>query len=238
MAGMIKLLVKRIKNTRVGNPMIRQLPLYLSLLLSGLFLLTLDGRAGEAGEKFTSGIYEGLMLAVNDEGELQGFFKQSLGAVDVTCSFFLKGKDSGGQANIISWSGQRFREKRKNPKIYSFPGLLKNASVNGTDAIDLKIEQGFGHPGCGVDVAEGMLLSRTAKANWVSLRMVKNTRAPLFSGPALDKKTKSYVIRNDVLGVVSMNGEWINVEFPREGKKPIKGWVRTEDVEELMPPQK
>lgn len=87
--------------------MIKQLPVYLSLLLSCLLLIT-DGRAGETNQKFTSGMYEGLMLAVDNKGEFQGYFEQSLGAVNVTCAFLLKGKDSGGQANIVTWCSQLF----------------------------------------------------------------------------------------------------------------------------------
>ena len=107
MAIMIKLYVRHIKNILTANPLIKQLPVYLSLLLSGLLLITPDGRAGEADQKFTSGMYEGLMLAVDDKGELQGYFEQSLGAVNVTCAFLLKGKDSGGQANIVTWRDRK-----------------------------------------------------------------------------------------------------------------------------------
>lgn len=48
------------------------------------------------------------MLAVDNKGEFQGYFEQSLGAVNVTCAFLLKGKDSGGQANIVTWCSQLF----------------------------------------------------------------------------------------------------------------------------------
>lgn len=211
---------------------------YLSLLLSALLLITPDGRAGEADQKFTSGMYEGLMLAVDDKGGLQGYFEQSLGAVNVTCAFLLKGKDSGGQANIVTWSSQLFEGGLRNPEKYFFPGLLRRSkTIHGDEAVDMKIEQGYGHPGCGPDIAENYGYSRNYEAKWVSLKLVKSKRASLFSGPSIDKKTKAYVIARDVLGVLAVNGDWINIEFPREGKKSIKGWVRSEDVEELTPPQ-
>ena len=235
---MLNLLAKRIKRIRAGKPMIKQLPMYLLLLLCGLFLFTSDGRAGEVGQKFIPGMYEGLMLAVDHE-EVVGFFNVERGeGVTFRCSFFLRGKEVKGQANIVTWSGRRIR---KDGDIYFFPGLLKNENK---DDINLKIEQGSGeHPGCSMAIGpqvgeEGLPLSRNYEAKWLSLRMVKNDRASLFSGPAHDKKTKSYFIRGDVLGVLSVNGEWLNIEFPRPGKKPIKGWVRSDDVEDLQPPQK
>lgn len=213
-------------------------PVYLSLLLCGLLLITPYARAGEAGQKFTSGMYEGLMLAV-DHDEVMGFFNVERGeGVTFRCSFFLKGKEVKGQANIVTWSGQRIR---KDGDTYFSPGLLKNENK---DDIYLKIEQGSGeHPGCDMAIGpqvgeEGLPLSRNYEAKWASLRMVKNDRASLFSEPAPDKKTKSYFIRGDVLGVLSVNGEWLNIEFPRPDKTSIKGWVRSGDVEDLQPPQK
>ena len=178
------------------------------------------------------------MLAV-DHGEVVGFFNVERGeGVTFRCSFFLKGKEVKGQADIVTWSGQRIR---KDGDIYFFPGLLKNENKGD---IYLKIEQGSGeHPGCGMAIGpqvgeEGLPLSRNYEAKWATLRMVKNDRAALFSQSALDKKTKSYFIRGDVLGVLSVKDEWLHIEFPRPGKKSIKGWVRSVDVEDLQAPQK
>lgn len=84
---------------------------------------------------------------------------------------------------------------------------------------------------------EGVSLSRNYESKWVSLKLVKSKRASLFSGLSIDKKTKAYVIPRDVLGVLAVNGDWIYIEFPHAGKKPVRGWVRAGDVEELTPPQ-
>ena len=236
MVIMLNLLAKHIKN--IGNPLIRRLPVHLSCLLFGLFSFTPDGRAGEVGQNFIPGMYEGLMLAV-DRDEVVGFFNVERGeGVTFTCSFFLKGKQVKDQANIVTWSGQRLR---KDEDIYFFPGLLKNENK---EDINLKIDQGSGgHPGCSMAIGpqigeDGLRLSRNYQANWASLKMVKRDRASLFSGPAVDTKTKSYFIRGDVLAVLSANGEWLNIEFPRPGKKSIKGWIRSDDVEDLQPPQR
>lgn len=119
---MLNLLAKRIKRIRVDNLMIKQPSVYLSLILCGLLLITPYARAGEAGQKFKSGMYEGLMLAV-DHDEVMGFLNVERGeGVTFRCSFFLKGKEVEDQANIVTWSGQRLR---KDGNIYLFPGLLK-----------------------------------------------------------------------------------------------------------------
>ena len=235
---MLNLSANHTNHIRVDRALIKKLPVPLLLLLCGLFLFTADGRAGEVGQNFIPGMYEGLMLAV-DHDEVMGFFNVERGeGVTFSCSFFLKGKKVKDRANIVTWSGQR---RRLDGDIYFFPGLLKSENK---DDINLKIDQGSGeHPGCGMAIGpqigeEGLRLSRNYKAKWASLRMVKSERASLFAKPALDAKTKSYFIRGDVLAVLSANGEWLNIEFPRAGKKSIKGWARSDDMEDLQPPQK
>ena len=224
---MINELAKHIKNTREASPSFRQTPVYLSLLFSVLLLSASDSRSDEANQKIIPGIYEFLLLAVDHEGEVLGFYRESQGeGVVKTCSFFLKGKDIGGQAKIVTWSDQLF------------PGLLTN---EGRDDVNLKIVQGLEHPGCGLVLMpkiaeEGLALSRITETKWESLKRVKNSRTTLFSEPSPSKQTKSYFIKNDVLGVVSVNGEWMKVEFPREGKASIKGWVRSNDMQDLLPP--
>ena len=225
MAIMIKELVKPIKNTRAGNPFSKKMKKFSTLLFCSLLLFLPDGRAGEAGQKFIPGMYEGLMLAVDREGGLLGFYREVQGTGPTkTCSFYLKGKDVGGQASVATWNMQ------------VFPGLLR---TDGKD-VNLKIDQGREHPGCGLvllpEITKGVVLERTSEAQWGSLKVVKNNRAPLFFEPSPGKETKSYFIKNDVLGVVSASGEWVKVEFPREGKASIKGWVRSSDMQDLLPP--
>ena len=233
MVIMMKEFARRIKNIRVLDPLLR-----LSLLACVLFLFAPAGKADNVDQKFSPGLYEFLMLAIDPEGEVLGFYRETQGhEVVISCTFFLKGKDMGGQANLVVW-GEAFHGPVAD-KGEIFPGLLQNES----EAVTLKIKQIRKEPGCDAVLTpeisdEGFNLRRTAATKWVGLRIVKNTRAPLFSGPSLDKKTRAYFIRNNVLGVVSVSGDWINVEFPRDGKKMIIGWVRSDDVEDLQPPQK
>lgn len=141
------------------------------------------------------------MLAVDGRGELQGYFEQSLGAVNVICAFLLKGKDSGGQANIVTWSSQLFEGGLDNPDKYFFPGLLRRSkTIHGDETVDMKVERGHGHPGCSMAIGpqigeEGISLSRNYEAKWVSLKLVKSKRASLFSMPSVDKKPKPILSR-------------------------------------------
>lgn len=241
MATMMKRFEKRMKNIRVHNLMPKQLPSYLSLsIFCALFLFTSAVRAAEVNQQFQPGIYDFLMLAVTPEEEILGSYRETQGYdVVKTCAFLLRGKGKNGQVDVITWSDQFFQGELNEGETYLFPGLLKYKSHG---RVILKIKLGREHPGCGLvlstEISEGIELTRTTPTQWISLKLVKNARAPLFSGPSIEKKTKAYFIRNDVLGVLSVNGEWIKVEFPREGKKMIKGWVRSSDVEDLQPPPK
>lgn len=221
----MKEFVKRIKSTRVFNGLFQNTTTYLFFLLSGIFLGAHACKADDTDQRFTPGIYSGLALAVDRQGEIHGYFEQSLGGATTTCSFFLNGKDIGGKANITTWSRKQV------------PATLK---AKGKDEIYLKIDQASEHPGCHdaltTEDVEGFVLSKTAESKWITLKIVKGDRASLFSAPVLVKKTKSYFIKDDVLAVLSMRGEWVNVEFPRPGKKSIKGWVRLDDLRDLVPP--
>lgn len=227
MATMIKELARHTRSIRAVN----RLPIALSglsllMLFCSLFLLASYARAGDVIQKFVPGMYEGLMLAVDHDGHLTGFYREAQGQGPTkTCSFFLGGQDTRGQAIVTTWND------------LVLPGLL---AVAGKD-LKLKIERGREHPGCGLvllpEVSTGITLERTSEAQWNTLKMVQNTRAQLFSEPSFDKKSKSYFIKNDVLGIVAVSGEWLKVEFPREGKPAIKGWVRSSDTQNLPPPR-
>lgn len=223
---MIKKLAKRTKNTRADRPWSEKRPAYFALICGALLIFSASCGADDIDRKFTPGVYETLMLAVDSNSEILGYYQESQGeGVVKTCSFFLKGKSDRGEAHIVTW----------NDRI--FPGLL---SAAGNGEVVLRIEQGREHPGCGLvllpEISSGIKLSKTADSKWITLKTVKGDRAILFAAPAPERKTKSYFIKDDVLGVLSIRGEWVNVEFPRPGKKSIKGWVRSDELRDLIPP--
>ncbi|MDL2355679.1 MAG: hypothetical protein QFF03_10510 [Pseudomonadota bacterium] len=220
-------LVQHIKNSRQNNAAAKQaLASCVLLLLFGLMSGAPSGWAADA-QKLTSGIYEGLMLAVAQDGSVSGFYRESQGEKpSKTCTFFLQGKGAAEPIAINSWNSQ------------IFPGQIKAVGVN----VNLKIGQAREHPGCGLvlmpEIASGITLERTTATRWCSLKMVQSSRAALFSAPSAEKKTRAYFVKNDVLGVLAHDGEWLQVEFPRDGKASIKGWLKASDTQDLLPPKK
>jgi len=64
---------------------------------------------------------------------------------------------------------------------------------------------------------------------------VSVTRARLYSEPVEERIQRSYFVKGDVVGVLSKSESWIKVEYPREGKKSVIGWLKSSDVDDFAP---
>jgi hypothetical protein len=179
--------------------------------------------AAQAPSSWHSGMYEGLMLAVAQSGEISGYYRETLGqGVTRTCSFFLSGQATSDQVSIKTW------------EVESFPGMLKSEN----NGVTLKIERGLEHPGCGSvllpEISQGIVLDLTFVANWIGLRRVASPRAYFFQGPTVQQRLNAYLVKGDVVAVLSESTGWLQVEYIRDGSnKRIKGWIRSSDCESL-----
>jgi hypothetical protein len=174
--------------------------------------------------QLTSGIYEGLMLAVDKQGAVSGYYRESQGSgVTKTCSFYLLGQEEGDQVDLLTWN------------IETFPGSLQTAE----QGVVLRIEKGRDHPGCGSVlpplISQGLLLDRVAAADWTSLRRVI-AKTFLFLKPDKKAKSRTYVVMGDLVGVFSQSGDWLRVEYVN-GQTRVGGWIRAADALELRPPR-
>lgn len=196
----------------------------LSVLL--LLVAVLPACAGESAPRFTSGQYEQLMLAVDSEGRLTGYYREEQGeGVVKTCTFYLVGQGAGGEIPVVTWSERPFQ------------GTLKAQK----DGVTLKIEKGRQHPGCGLvllpQIAEGLDFDRVAEAAWSELRRISSGRAHFHSAPDAARVLKSFVVSGDIVGVVARKGTWLEVEY-RGKKVTTKGWIAASDTAQLAPPER
>jgi hypothetical protein len=173
---------------------------------------------------FKPGYYEGLMLAVDQERNLTGFYREEQGeGVVKNCSFFVSGKATSDEINIATWNKE------------VFPGTLRAEK----EGLKLKIAKGREHPGCGLvllpQIAEGLLLDQVYNSKWVGLRVISSQRAYFYSGPDSSKKLRSFIVKGDVVGVLSENNEWLQVEYIG-GKKTTKGWIHANETVKPAPP--
>lgn len=193
----------------------------LALLVVGLL-----AAAGETAPRFKSGQYEQLMLAVDSQGKVTGYYREEQGEGAVkTCAFYLAGKGMGGEIPIVTWSDR------------AFPGTLSAQN----DAVSLKVEKGREHPGCGLvllpQIAQGIEFDRVADAGWSELRTISSARAHFHSAPDAARALKAFVVSGDVVGVVDQKGDWLKVEY-RGKKATTKGWILADTTAKLAPPER
>lgn len=183
------------------------------------FVLFLQAMACLAEEQpLKSGVYEGLMLAVNKNGDVTGYFNEKQGqGVEKGCSFYLRGTHAAGQVNVVTWQENKL------------PGILTAAA----DGVVLHIPNGRSHPGCQSvllpQIDKGLAFDLTAAAAWDELRVVQSAKANLYKEPDQAKKMKSYLVRGDVVGVLANKDGWFSIEYRADTKK-ISAWVRAIDI--------
>jgi hypothetical protein len=180
--------------------------------------------AARSQTQLKSGIYEGLTLAVDADGNVTGYYHDVEGeGVTKSCSFFLSGREKGGEADVVTWS------------LEAFPGSLTSAD----QGVILRIEHGRDHPGCASVlpplISEGMLLDLDSRSDWTSLRRVIANRAYLLKRPHDRRGARAYLVRGDLVGVLARSGDWLDVEYAKEGRR-TRGWMRAADSAEIKPP--
>jgi hypothetical protein len=169
-----------------------------------------------------SGKYEGLMLAVTPQQQVEGFYSEAMGeGVTRGCSFFLQGKPEA----LTTW-----REA-------AYPGSVAAAA----DGVTLTVEQGRQHPGCinvlMPDIATGLELSRTARKKWIGLVTVSAEKAYLLKTPGAKATKRPYIVKHDVVGVLAFKDGWAQVEFINADERLFTGWISQDQYARLAAPQ-
>lgn len=195
-------------------------------LAAWLFAAFLSGSAigADAEPRLHSGIFEGMMLAVDPHGAVTGYYRQDQGeGVQKRCAFFLAGSVTGGETPIVTWSDRRY------------PGTL----VPWKDGVKLRIEQGREHGGCGLvllpQISSGLILDQIRDAAWDEVRTIAIARAHFHSAPDVASKKRSFLVAGDVVGVLTDSGDWLEVEYSAKGKM-TKGWLRASATRKLVAP--
>ncbi len=169
-----------------------------------------------------SGKYEGLMLAVTPQQQVEGFYSEAMGeGVTRGCSFFLQGKPEA----LTTW-----REA-------AYPGSVAAAA----DGVTLTVEQGRQHPGCinvlMPDIATGLELSRTARKKWIGLVTVSAEKAYLLKTPGAKATKRPYIVKHDVVGVLAFKDGWAQVEFINADERSFTGWISRDQYARLTAPK-
>ena len=186
-------------------------------LVSACVALTLAASAQAA--PLRSGLYEGLMLAVDEGGAVSGSFAQQ-----GSCTFQIAGRASPKGTAVVRTLGNT-------------PALEGRLSA-GADSVSLALPGGQQLPGCGNVlpplVDKGLELDLTQKGTWTRLVSVATEKTPLRKTPA--DAGRAYVVRGDVLGVVSERADLLEVAFVNGQGRVVRGWIATKDAKVLGAP--
>ncbi len=195
----------------------------LSRLLVASFVCVAAGTPAFAAA-LHSGKYEGLMLAVTPEHQVEGFYAEAMGeGVTRTCTFFLQGKVDGAKASVSTWLDA------------AYPGTVAASS----DGVTLTVEKGREHPGCisvlMPEIATGLDLTQTAAKKWIGLVTVSTDKAFLQKTPDAKASHRAYVVKDDVVAVLAFKDGWAQVEFINGEGRSSKGWISQDQYARLAP---
>ena len=169
-----------------------------------------------------SGQYEGLMLAVTPEQQVEGYYSEEMGeGVTRGCAFYLQGQP----AALTTWLDA------------AYPGSVAPSS----DGVTLTVEQGRQHPGClnvlMPEIATGLELTQTASKKWIGLVKVSADKAYLLKNPSAKPAKRPYIVKNDVVGVLAFKDGWAQVEFINADDRSFTGWISQDQYSRLSAPK-
>jgi hypothetical protein len=79
-------------------------------------------------------------------------------------------------------------------------------------------------------------MNLSKQKNWIQIRIIKLPKARFFDTPDSLRERKGYLIKNDVVKVLSKNtGGWYNIEYNpvNSSTKSTYGWLREEDFYDI-----
>lgn len=169
-----------------------------------------------------SGKYEGLMLAVTPQHQVEGYYAEELGeGVTRSCAFYLQGPPEA----LTTWLDE------------AYPGSVAPSS----DGVILTVEQGRQHPGClsvlMPEIATGLDLTQTASNPWIGLVTVSAEKASLLEKPGETAGKHPYIVKDDVVGVLAFKDGWAQVEFTNAKDHTFTGWISQDQYSRLSAPK-
>jgi hypothetical protein len=195
--------------------------LWCALLLTLALPITASGGAA-AG--LSSGGFDGLLLAVDADGRITGYYRNATGDGErFTCIFSISGHLGNGPSRVLTWYPLDTDDKDV------IEGVLEQTRSGGV-ALKLREE----HGGCGnvqpfADTPQSFERSRMEK--WIAIRVVAAKKAHFHDQPSDGTRRKAYAVRGDGVGVLERRPGWSRAEL---GK--TSGWIREQDLAPADPP--
>jgi hypothetical protein len=136
-----------------------------------------------------------------------------------SCVFMFEAKAEGKEMDIKSF----FPGEEDSLFI---PGRLQILS---SEKITLQLRESPGGCSAAARLADtAMVFSISEALPFIGLKYVNADEAFFYAEPDEKKKEKSYLVRNDLVGVLEINGAWVRVLYQGDQRKI--GWMRAEDL--------
>jgi hypothetical protein len=175
----------------------------------------------------TPGIYDNTIVAFENRKQIvTGYFSESSAndsSPSIQCEFYFAGVMSGSTAKL---------------NIYQLPlqakptsGTLKVGRTREKSNINLQLKEE--QPGC-MNIYPKAELAKTklpfvSPASWIEVRMAADEKVYFFKSIVPEMKTKAYITKGDVVGVLEYRGEWAKVVYNGEAKSTT-GWIKVSQI--------
>ncbi len=181
------------------------------------------------GQTIVSGEYDsGLKLAYDRvTNKLTGYFENYTGLDEETvnpkfsCIFYLTGTITGSQFAVDTYY----------PNDTSVV-IKGNIQIINDKTASIKLPED--HGGCWNVrhfADEKVKFSLEKHITWTQISFITSAKAYFYSEKSINKKQKSYLIKNDFVCISKIEDDWAYCTF--YGKTITKGWIRTEALNKI-----
>ncbi|HEX4199333.1 MAG TPA: hypothetical protein VHZ26_18000 [Caulobacteraceae bacterium] len=177
-----------------------------------------------------SGQYGPLLISVQGDLVTGALSQPRVGngsdaAPQFSCAFQLAGHLKLGKAQVVTWYADQ------TPTI---------AGVLTLDAGGAGLQLKDNQPGCAMSV--GDMVDQpyqngqdNADAGWIGTRLVAVPKAIIVAAPNARPGRTPYVVQDDAVAVLAVQGDWIKIAYPGPTKL-VQGWVKASELSSATPP--
>lgn len=181
------------------------------------------------GQTILSGEYDsGLKLAYDSiTNKLTGYFENYTGLEEETgnpkfsCIFYIQGTVTGSQFVVDTYY--------PNDTVDIIKGIIQ---IINDKTVSIKLPEE--HGGCwNVQhfADEQVKFNLVKHMVWGQIRFITSDKTYFYSNKEIDKKQKSYIVKNDFVCIEKTEGEWAYGTF--YGNTITKGWLRVTDLNKI-----
>lgn len=172
-----------------------------------------------------SGNYDGLLIGVDRQGTVTGYFESSTGNGQFNCIFFFTGKLGSSTTRVDSW----FPGDRDPKEVIS--GTIAALVEEGMSAVRVTLKEE--HGGCwNVQhfASEPASFKLTEEGAWQSVRVVSAKRSYFYNDSSGARARKAYVVQGNALRVFELQSGWVRAEYINPEGKRTQGWISERDL--------